>query len=84
MGACLLSGEHIIPNGGQTGLKFPHTLTLHRCVENFNQNHFQFGLTLSRSTPPQTAGVLPLSLNKGRMSSIFRGGGGGVSDGTEI
>lgn len=33
VGACSLSGEHIIPNGGQAGLKFPHTLTLHRLRE---------------------------------------------------
>lgn len=76
VGTCLPCGEHIIPNGGQSGLKYPHTLTLHQRWENFNQNHFQSGLTLLEIWPPETAGVLPMTSNKGG-TSLFWGIGGG-------
>lgn len=74
-----LWGTHIIPKRGQSELQFPHTLTLHGCSGNLSQNHFQSGLTLLGSAPPERAGALPLSLNKGRMSPIFWGGAEGVS-----
>lgn len=80
VGTCLPSGEHVIPNGGWSGLELPHTLTLYRLSGNLSQNHVPAGLTLSRSAPPETAGVLPPTSNKGGTSPIFSqglvGGGG--------
>ena len=74
---------HRILSGDTEAQVSTHAHSPQTLSESLSQNHFQPGLTLSRSAPGEAAGVLPLSSRKHGTSPIFWGRGG-VSEWTEF